>query len=131
MLTEVPSLPALASWSEREASGIGQYEVRVTRRGLDDLVEDIRGVRIVHGNFNIAEELLVLLRSHYPDDVPVANILKSLERRSEGSVRNKLRDLMDQKLAFGDAKAGYRLTKVGYQKALDVITRATETKCAS
>jgi hypothetical protein len=92
--------------------------------GLDDLVEDIGDVRLVHGEFNVRDELLVLLRSYYPDALPTAKILKSLERWSEGSVKNKLRDLVETKEAFGDLKSGFRLTKVGYQGALKVIRNA-------
>jgi hypothetical protein len=119
----------------RVATGVPMAEaghvIEVLQLPLDDLIEDIGDVRLIHGKFNIEEELLVLLRSYYPDDVPVANILRSLERWSEGSVRNKLRDLVENKLAFGNTKSGFRLTKVGYQKALAIITRSVEVERAS
>jgi hypothetical protein len=112
----------------RVATGVSMDEagrvIELLQMPIDDLIEDIHGVRLVHGEFGVRNELLVLLRSYYPDDVPVASILKSLERWNEGSVKNKLRDLVDTKEAFGDLKSGFRLTRVGYRSAIEVIRRA-------
>lgn len=114
----------------RVATGVSMDEagkvIEFLQMPIDDLIEDIRGVRLVHGEFGVRDELLVLLRSYYPDDVPTANILKSLERWNEGSVKNKLRDLVDTKEAFGDAKSGFRLTKVGYRSAIEAIRKSRQ-----
>jgi hypothetical protein len=114
----------------RIATGVSMDEagrvIEFLQMPLDDIVEDIGGVRLVHGEFSVRDELLVLLRSYYPDDLPTANILKSLERWSEGSVKNKLRDLVDTKEAFGDLKSGFRLTRVGYRSAVEVIRKAKQ-----
>jgi hypothetical protein len=114
----------------RVATGVSMDEagrvIELLQMPLDDQVEDIHGVRLVHGEFGMRDELLVLLRSYYPDDVPPARILKSLERWSEGSVKNKLRDLVETKEAFGDLKSGFRLTRVGYRFAIEVIRRAKQ-----
>ena len=85
------------------------------------LVEEIDGRRIVHGDLTISDELLVLLHSHYPDHVPTKAITESLDRRSAGAVRNKLRELYDDKLVQGDGKKGYRLTTVGFDRAAAII----------
>lgn len=112
----------------RVATGISMDEagkiIELLQMPVDDMVEDIGDVRLIHGDFQVREELLVLLRSFYPEFVPTLRILKSLERWSEGSVKNKLRDLVETKEAFGDMKSGFRLTKVGYQAALEVIRQA-------
>ena len=114
----------------RVSTGVSMDEagkvIEYLQMPIDELVEDIHGVRLVHGNFGVRDEILVLLRSYYPDDVPISNILKSLERWNEGSVKNKLRDLVETKEAFGDPKSGFRLTRVGYQAALDAIRKSRE-----
>lgn len=114
----------------RVATGVSMDEagkvIEFLQTPIDDLIEDIHGVRLVHGEFGVRDELLVLLRSYYPDDVPTASILKSLERWNEGSVKNKLRDLVDTKEAFGDLKSGFRLTKVGYRAAIEAIRKARQ-----
>jgi len=55
-----------------------------------------------------------------------ARLLKSHERWSEGSVKSKLRDLVETKEAFGDLKSGFRLTRVGYRSAIEMIRRAKQ-----
>jgi hypothetical protein len=111
----------------RVATGVTMDEagrvIELLQMPIDDLIEDIHGVRLVHGEFGVRDELLVLLRSYYPDDVPTASILKSLERWNEGSVKNKLRNLVDTKEAFGDLKSGYRLTKAGFRTAIEAIRK--------
>lgn len=65
----------------------------------------------------------MLLHSHYPDVAPVSVIVASLDRRSAGSVRNKLRQLWTEKLLEGTAKSGYRLTRRGLDEAAQTIGR--------
>jgi hypothetical protein len=92
------------------------------------LVEDFPNRRLVLPELNIEEELLVLLHSHYPSFVPVADIKSSLNRRNEGSVANSLRDLWGRKLAEGGTKEGYRLTQLGFNAALPIIREALKQK---
>jgi hypothetical protein len=92
------------------------------------LVEDFGTRRLVLPDLNIEGELLVLLHSHYPAYVPVADIKSSLNRRREGSVTNSVRDLWSRKLAEGSAKEGYRLTKSGFNAALPIIREALKQK---
>jgi hypothetical protein len=81
------------------------------------LVEEIGGTRLVHADVSVESEILILPYSHYPGSVPLADILQSLSRRSEGTVRNRLRNLHAAKVAHGDAKLGYRLTQAGHARA--------------
>ncbi|TPJ20227.1 hypothetical protein FJW04_02520 [Mesorhizobium sp. B2-7-3] len=85
------------------------------------LVEEIDGLRLVHADTSVRGEILILLHSHYPDRVAVADILKTMSARSSGSVKNRLGELRMEKLLHGDSKTGYRLTQVGHAGAVAEI----------
>ena len=76
-------------------------------------MQEIDGTRLVHANLSVSDEILVLLHSHYPNIVPLPNILASLKSRNEGSVKNKLSEPRTKKLAHGDNKNGYHLMQAG------------------
>jgi hypothetical protein len=84
-------------------------------------VEDIAGRRLVHGNFGIRQEILVLLHSYYPETRTSVEIQHSLNRRSSGSVRNEILKLYREKTLEGNAKVGYVLTTPGYKLASDLV----------
>jgi hypothetical protein len=109
----------------RNASGITMQEagalIEVVQAPVGTLVEEIEGIRLVHADVSVQTELLLLLHSHYPDTLPMKGILTSLSRRSEGAVRNRLRDLHKNKMVHGDAKTGYRLTQAGHTSATSEI----------
>ena len=90
------------------------------------VVEEIDGCRLVHGDFNTREEIIVLLHSHYPSRVDTDDILQSLERRSTKSVENRLRELFVAKDIHGSKSEGYRLTTAGFDKAIVLIARALD-----
>lgn len=90
---------------------------------LHQVVEEIDGHLIVHGNFTTKQELLVLLQSCYPDHMATDAILLSLQRRSAKSVQNRLRELFDEKLIHGSRLDGFRLTSVGYDTAVSIVSR--------
>ncbi|MGB7331773.1 MAG: hypothetical protein WBD25_10320 [Terriglobales bacterium] len=112
----------------RLAQGLTMQEagelIEMVHAPVGALVEDFPNRRLVLPDLNIEEELLVLLHSHYPAYVPVADIKSSLNRRNEGSVANSLRDLWGRKLAEGSAKEGYRLTQLGFNATLPIIREA-------
>ena len=105
----------------RHATGVSMQEagalIELVQAPVGTLVEEIGGTRLVHADVPVKTELLILLHSHYPDAVAVDSVLRSLSRRSAGTVRNRLRDLHTEKLAHGDAKSGYRLTQAGHAAA--------------
>jgi hypothetical protein len=109
----------------RNAGGITMEEagalIRLVRLPVGDLVEEIDGVRLVHTDVSIPEELLILLRSLYPDRIALPDILKSMSARSAGGVKNQLTRLRTEKLIIGDNMAGYRLTQAGYAAAVEII----------
>jgi hypothetical protein len=109
----------------RHATGVTMQEagalIELVQAPAGTLVEEIDGTRLVYADVTVEIELLILLHSHYPDAVAVADIMRSLSRRNPGTVRNSLRDLFKAKLAHGDAKSGYRLTSTGHLRAADEI----------
>ena len=119
-----------AAWIMAEmircATGITMEEagalIELIQAPVGTLVEEIDGTRLVHGHVTVPVELLILLHSHYPDVVPVKSILASLSRRNADTVRNRLRDLHEEKLTHGDAKSGYRLTRAGHAAAIAEIS---------
>ena len=120
---------AASSWvlSEllRQASGLTAQEagdlIALVQAPVGTLVEEIGGTRIVLADVSVRVELLLLLHSHYPDPLSVKDALSSLSRRAATTVRNRLRDLHNEKLAHGSARDGYRLTQSGYQAAVEEI----------
>lgn len=84
-------------------------------------VEDIGGRRLVHGDFGIRQEILVLLHSYYPEPRASAQIQHSLNRRNASSVRKEISKLYEEKILEGGGKAGYVLTMPGYHMASDLI----------
>jgi hypothetical protein len=109
----------------RVAKGISMQEagilIELLQTPVGTLVEEIDGTRTVHADVSVSDELLILLHSHYPERVPVSQLTRSLARRSVSTVRNRIRDLYAQKLADGDAKLGYRLTRAGHAAAIQVV----------
>jgi hypothetical protein len=118
-----------AAWIMAElvrcASGLTMQEagafIDLVQAPVGTLVEEIDGTRLVHADVSIRGELLILLHSHYPEHIPVANILSSLKARIPSTVRNRLNELRTRKLAHGDSRAGYRLTLAGYAAAVKEI----------
>lgn len=88
------------------------------------LVEEIGDTKVVLPDVSVRGELLLLLHSHYPEPLTQQMALKSLSRRAPGTVKNRLRDLHNEKLAHGSAGEGYRLTQSGFSEALAEINRA-------
>ena len=118
-----------ASWIAaellRHATGVSMQEagilIDLVQAPVGTLVEEIDGTRLVHADVSVRTEVLILLHSYYPDVIPVESVFKGLNRRSVGTVRNRLRDLHAQKLLHGNNKTGYRLTRTGHAAAVSEI----------
>lgn len=100
-----------------EAGGL----IDLVHAPVGQLVEEIGGRRIVHGCASIRDEILVLLHSHYPDQIDLPSILSSLDLRKPGSVRAQLSKLYAARLVDGNAKDGYRLTARGFNTAVGLV----------
>jgi hypothetical protein len=96
--------------------------IQLVQSPVGTLVEEIDGTRLIHADVSVRTELLILLHSYYPDAVEVQTLLKSMSRRSAATVRKRLRELHEEKLAHGNAKAGYRLTQAGHSAAVVEIS---------
>lgn len=95
--------------------------IELIQAPVGTLVEEIDGTRIVHADVPARAEILILLHSHYPDRVAVRDILNTMRGRSQASVRSRLSELRKEKLIFGDAQGGYRLTNAGHGFAVAEI----------
>lgn len=111
----------------RNSSGVSMQEagrlIELVQAPVGTLVEEIDGTSLVHADTSIRGEILILLRSKYPDRLSTPEILQSLQARAGGSVRNRLRELVNSKLLHGDNKTGFRLTLTGYTAATAEIAR--------
>jgi hypothetical protein len=111
----------------RNAAGITMEEagaaIALLQVPVGTLVEEIDGMRLVHADVPIADELLILMHSAYPDRIAQAHLLQSMSARNAGSVKNELRGLRTDKLIVGDAQAGYRLTQAGHAAAAKIARR--------
>ncbi len=108
----------------RQASGITMEEagslIAQIHTPIDEIIEDIDGVLLVHADVSLEDEITLLLRSRYPDYVPLAAIKTSLVSRNSGTLGNKLRELVSRKLLFGNPKIGYKLTQAGVKNAGEI-----------
>ena len=109
----------------RHATGVSMQEagalIELLQAPVGTLIEEIEGTRLVLADVPVRTEILIFLHSYYPDTVTVESVIKGLSRRKTGTVRNRLRDLHMQKLAHGDTKSGYRLTRAGHAAAVSEI----------
>lgn len=87
------------------------------------LVEDFGHRKLVQGKLTARDEILVLLHSVYPDIMPVADIVKSMDRVHPRTVTNSLQPLWKGRLIEGDTKQGFKLTKTGYDEAIEILKR--------
>jgi hypothetical protein len=119
----------------RQSSGIKAQEaadlIALVHTPVGTLVEEISGTRVVLADVSVRAELLLLLHSHYPEPLTIQNALRSLSRRAAGTVKNRLRDLHNEKLAQGNAKDGYRLTQTGFAAALVEVGHAMKAQAAA
>jgi hypothetical protein len=112
----------------RQVSGLTMQEagqlINMANAPVGELVEDTGFRRLVlHDTNSPAEEVLVLLHSHYGTVTSLKTVQDSLNRRTDKEVRNALASLWKRKLVDGAAKHGYVLTTTGFNKAVEVIRR--------
>jgi len=85
----------------RQATGVKMEEagalIAQIHAPIDEIVEDIDGVKLVHGDVTIEEEVLLRLRSEYPDYISLPAIKISLVGRHPKTLGNTLRKLVDRK----------------------------------
>jgi hypothetical protein len=128
-ITDLRLIHESAAWimaeMVRNASDITMPEAEVLidriQAPVGSLVEEIGGIRLVHANVSIRNELFILLHSYYPEWAPIAEIRKSMTARNPRSVSNQLSAMSSEKLVHHDGSSGYRLTQPGHTAAMEVI----------
>lgn len=89
---------------------------------ISSVVERFGSRRLVYGALTVAEELLVLLHSYYPDFVSIGMIQKCMDRRSKTGISNALKKLWDTKLVYKE-DSNYVLTQPGFVSAVEVLNK--------
>jgi len=117
----------------RNVSGLTMQEagqlINMVSAPVGELVEDTGFRRLVlHDVKSPAEEVLILLHSHYGTVTSLKTVLESLNRRTEKEVRNALASLWRRKLVDGSAKEGYVLTAKGFNQAVALSHRPQKQK---
>jgi hypothetical protein len=114
----------------RTAAGVSMQDagrlIEQVQSPIHAIVEDFDSRRLVLRDLNVRKEILVLLHSYYPDAVPVATIVSSLNRRSAKTVRNVLPELWRGKSIEGDTELGYKLTQRGFDESQAIVARCLE-----
>lgn len=85
------------------------------------LVQDFGGRKLVLAEMSIPEELLVVLNSNHPNEVTLAGLRASMDRRSAKRVQEASRKLWAAKEIEGSAEAGYRLTYKGLDRVVRIV----------
>jgi len=88
---------------------------------VSECIEDIDGKKLVLLNLSCSKEILILLHSVYPDAISRYNLYSSLDRRAEPTISKAIKGLWRDKLIEGDSTKGYKLTRLGYDKAMLIL----------
>lgn len=111
----------------RTVDGIPMEEagtlVGMVQAPVGGLVEDFGDRKLVLEDMTAREEALVLLHSYYPEKVLLKNVIGSMDRLHERTVRSALRALWKEKLVEGSSKDGFQLTGRGFDEAIEVHKR--------
>lgn len=89
------------------------------------LVEDFGDKRLVLKAGTAREELLTLLLHYYPMPVLVSQLHTDMNRRAPSTVSNVIATAYKKRLIEGNKRAGYKLTTLGYQHAIELAEKAT------
>lgn len=95
---------------------------------MTDLVEDMGGSQLVlHNGITATDEMILLLKHHYPASQSLSNLYLSMNRRSKTTVRGVAKKLWRERMADGNGADGYRLTSLGYDCANNLIATLNNT----
>ena len=122
-----------AAWIMTElircATGVTMEEagslIRLVNAPVGTLVEEIDGVRLVHANVSMREEILLLLHSCHPD-AATSDELVVWARKGAPTIRSRLSELRRDRRVVGDSDKGFKLTSTGYKLAVETVQRLTE-----
>jgi hypothetical protein len=108
---------ALASGVNGDHAALLVAEVQLP---VGELVEAIDGRKIVHAALTVMDEALVLLMTSHPTPITGAELTKSMDRRSPGSVRAAVSTLWKKKLVHKGDDKKIVLTEQGLRAAIEV-----------
>lgn len=88
-------------------------------------VEDFGDKRLVLRTGTAVEELLILLLHYYPMPILSSQLHKDMNRCASSTVSNASTALYRQRFIEGNKKTGYKLTTLGYQRAIELVSKIT------
>jgi len=92
---------------------------------LSSLVEDFGDKRLVLREGRAEEELIILLFHYYPMPVSVPQLHQDMDRHASSTVSNVITALYKRRLIEGNKNTGYKLTALGYQRAVELAKKAS------
>lgn len=87
------------------------------------LVEDFGDKRLVLRAGTAIEELLTLLLHYYPIPVLASQLHRDMDRLAPSTVSNAIGTAYRRRLVEGNKKAGYKLTTLGYERAIELVKK--------
>jgi hypothetical protein len=112
-----------SGWDMATAGRLVEY----VQMPVGELVETFDADRLLLSTSATAsEELLMVLRTYYPERVSRAQIGRDV-RRAAGTVTRVIQAGVGDRTVHGDAKGGYKLTSKGLSRASAIAARLSES----
>jgi len=90
------------------------------------IIEDFGSFKtVLNRQLKSTDELLILLYSYYPNYVSVEQIYIDMKRRAKKTVSGTIGALYKKAWIEGSKSDGYKLTSLGYKKAIELILRVS------
>ncbi len=96
--------------------------IEVIQIPVNPLVEDFGEKRLVLKAGTAENELLTLLFHYFPEYVYISQINIDMDRRARSTVSNVISSAYTKRHIEGNKQKGYKLTALGYNKALNGIS---------
>lgn len=94
---------------------------------VDEFLETFDEKRLVLADTSVRNELLIILKSIYPDARKKGELVRDLDRRNARSVGKRIGELWQDKL-IEEVKEGFKLTRAGYREAQTLIRKLAAQK---
>ena len=111
------------------AQGVSGYEaarlVADVQLPVGELVEGLGDRVLVHADMSVEEEVLVVLGRYYPEPIPTAAVMRSMDRRRRGSVANALTKLWKERSVHRPEVGLVVLTGPGLRRSIEIAGRHT------
>jgi len=95
--------------------------VELVNAPLDAMIEDCGDHYLVLSELSTPDELLLLIHRCYPERLSRKAISLATTRRKPKTVSNTLRELWRNKLVIGSTETGYKLTRLGFNRATSIV----------